>query len=124
MINQPRNRREGNFSFNWNRGFSSIWDRRFIKAQKIIDSESLRYLDAFVPRYQGELIRSGIRNTELGSGRIRYQTPYAKRLYYNPQFNFRGKPKRGGYWFERMKRKHKAIILRRVGEYFGDSTRR
>jgi hypothetical protein len=60
------------------------------------------------------LIKSGIRNTRLGSGRISYGVPYARRLYYNPQFNFRGAPKRGAYWFERVKRKYARTLLRRL----------
>lgn len=72
------------------------------KAQKYIDSEVLRRCDPYAPKDTGELIRSGIRETKLGSGRVRYRTPYARRWYYEPA-RFQGAPKRGNYWFERMK---------------------
>lgn len=73
------------------------------KAQKYIDSEVLRRCDPYVPKDTGELIRSGIRETRLGSGKVKYRTPYARRWYYEPA-HFQGAPKRGNYWFERMKR--------------------
>lgn len=72
------------------------------KIQKYIDSECLRRCAPYVPFDSGELVRSGIMNTEIGSGRLVYDTPYARRWYYMPA-NFRGAPMRGNYWFERMK---------------------
>lgn len=118
MINQPRNTRSNQLELRWSNVFARRWNNLFGRSQAKIDSECLRYLDAYVPRKIGNLIKSGIRETVLGSGRIQYKKVYAKRLYYNPQFNFRGAPQRGAYWFERMKRKYKKIILRRAGELF------
>lgn len=69
--------------------------------QKYIDSEVLRRCEPYVPRDTGELIRSGVRNTEVGSGKVVYNTPYARRWYYEPA-KFQGAPKRGNYWFDRM----------------------
>lgn len=69
--------------------------------QKYIDSEVLRRCEPYVPRDTGELIRSGVRNTEIGSGKVVYNTPYARRWYYEPA-KFQGAPKRGNYWFDRM----------------------
>lgn len=78
--------------------------------QHIIDSETLRLMGPFVPFNTGELIDNGIRNTRIGSGSIIYSGPYARRLYYHPEFHFSEKGNsetggagRGGYWFERMK---------------------
>lgn len=71
--------------------------------QRTIDSEVLRLCDPYVPKDTGDLIRSGIIFTQLGSGKVVYQTPYARRWYYRPA-NFQGAPKRGNYWFERMKK--------------------
>ena len=71
--------------------------------QRTIDSEVLRLCDPYVPKDSGDLIRSGIIFTQLGSGKVVYQTPYARRWYYRPA-NFQGAPKRGNYWFERMKK--------------------
>ena len=71
-------------------------------AQKFVDSEVLRRCEKYVPKDTGELIRSGIRETRLGSGRVVYRTPYARKWYFRPA-NFHGAPRRGNYWFERMK---------------------
>lgn len=71
-------------------------------AQKYVDSEVLRLCMPRVPFETGELLRSGTRETQIGSGRVIYQTPYARRWYYEPA-NFFGAPMRGNYWFERMK---------------------
>ena len=70
--------------------------------QQYIDSEVLRLCDPYVPRDTGALIKSGIMNTSIGSGEVVWSTPYARRWYYTPA-NFQGAPKRGNYWFERMK---------------------
>lgn len=89
------------------------------KAQQYVDSEVLRRCDPFVPKDTGELIRSGIRETRLGSGRVVYRTPYARRWYYHPA-NFQGAPKRGNYWFERMKASGgKKAILRGLARITG-----
>lgn len=89
------------------------------EAQKFVDSEVLRRCDPFVPKDTGELIRSGIRETRLGSGRVVYRTPYARKWYYKPA-NFQGAPKRGNYWFERMKNSGgKEAILRGLAKKTG-----
>lgn len=70
------------------------------EVQKFIDSEVLRYCEPCVPLDQGTLIQSGIINTVVGSGQVKYRTPYARRWYYMPA-NFQEAPRRGNYWFER-----------------------
>ena len=112
MINRPRNTSSNGLSLIWANGFTRRWNTLMGRSQRIIDSETLRYLEPFTPRKEGELIRSGIRSTVIGSGKLVYNTPYARRLYYNPQYRFRGRPQRGGRWFERMKTKYKKTILR------------
>lgn len=72
------------------------------KVQKFIDSECLRLCEELVPFDQGTLAKSGIINTQIGSGEVKYRTPYARRWYYMPA-NFQEAPRRGNYWFERMK---------------------
>lgn len=81
------------------------------KVQKYIDSEVLRLTDKYVPMDTGKLKESGIRNTKIGSGEVVYRTPYARRMYYNPQYNFSGAPMRGAYFFERSKIDNKKTIL-------------
>lgn len=89
------------------------------KVQKYIDSEVLRLTDPYVPMDSGELKRSGTRHTRVGSGEVRYKTPYARRLYYNPQYKFQGAPTRGGKWFERMKGNHRVQILNGAAKVAG-----
>ena len=76
------------------------------KVQQYIDSEVLRLNEPFVPKDTGELIQSGIKNTEIGSGEVKYNTPYARRWYYMPA-HFQEAPQRGNYWFERFKQQYK-----------------
>lgn len=72
------------------------------EVQRFIDSEVLRLCEPMVPFDQGILIESGIINTVVGSGQVKYRTPYARRWYFMPA-NFQESPRRGNYWFERMK---------------------
>ncbi len=89
------------------------------RVQQFIDSEVLRRCQSYVPMDTGELIRSGIRETRIGSGEVVYRTPYARRWYYR-NAQFQGAPKRGTYWFERMKNEGgKEAILRRTKRMAG-----
>lgn len=84
--------------------------------QKYIDSKVLEYCAPMVPKdvaaasQGGNLIESGKIHTVIGTGEVKYHTPYARRWYYMPA-NFQQAPERGNYWFERMKQKHKQHIL-------------
>ena len=62
------------------------------------------------PKDTGTLIDSGIINTQIGSGEVKWSTPYARRWYYM-HANFQEGPQRGNYWFERMKAQYKDKIL-------------
>ncbi len=70
------------------------------RVQKFIDSEVLRLCNQYVPRKNGILIKSGTTNTKIGSGEVKWSTPYARRWYYTPA-NFTGAPVRGNYWGQR-----------------------
>ena len=72
------------------------------EVQQFVDSEVLRLCDPYVPKDTGMLIKSGILHTTIGSGEVVYDTPYARACYYVPA-KFQGAPKRGNYWFDRMK---------------------
>lgn len=68
----------------------------------------IKLSDPYVPfdeasKYEtpGRLRDSAIQSTLIGSGEVIYDTPYAKWLYYNPQFNFQGAPLRGAFWVDR-----------------------
>lgn len=80
------------------------------EVQQFIDSEVLRYSDPLIPKDIGALIESGHINTVIGSGEVKWSTPYARRWYYMPAM-FQEAPTRGNYWFERMKEQRKDTIL-------------
>ena len=93
------------------------------KVQKYIDSEVLRCSDPYVPLYTSALKKSGITSTVIGSGMVHYDTPYARKNYYeNRGRGTDGTAKgglRGKLWFERMKRDHLPAILRGVKKIAG-----
>ena len=93
------------------------------KVQKYIDSEVLRCSDKYVPLYTSALKKSGITSTVIGSGMVHYDTPYARKNYYeNRGRGTDGTAKgglRGKLWFERMKRDHLPAILRGVKKIAG-----
>ena len=80
------------------------------KVQQFIDTECLRLSAPKVPKDTGALIESANINTKIGSGKLEYRTPYARRWYYMPA-HFQGAPERGNYWFERMKQQYREQIL-------------
>ena len=85
----------------WAPGFEDTMKRKFESIQEKIDSEVLRLCDPYVPKDTGILIQSGIMHTEIGSGKVIYRTPYARRQYYMPMQHTEG---RTHMWFEQMKR--------------------
>ena len=104
----------------------------FQQAQRYVDSEVLRRCDPLTPRLNGYLIQSGIRATNIGSGLVQYNSPYARYQYYgkvmigkapkkvtNIPLTYTGAPNRGAKWFERMKVKDKKDILKGAGRIVG-----
>lgn len=89
------------------------------EVQKFIDSECLRLSDGKIPKDTGALTQSGVANTKVGSGEVVWATPYARRMYYHPEYNFSQSPERGAYWFERMKQQYKDQILKGAAKIAG-----
>lgn len=85
-------------------------DTRFQKAQRFLDSEVLRCSEPYVPMRTGNLARSGQNGTNIGSGQIIYNAPYAKYQYYglNHRFNKDLHPQACAQWFEKAKAAHKS----------------
>lgn len=50
--------------------------------QQFIDSEVLRLMVPYTPMDTGAMIQSAIAGTVIGSGKIEYNSPYARYLYY------------------------------------------
>jgi len=78
------------------------------QAQRVVDSQVLKDSNRYAPMDTGNLINSSLRASQIGQGRLVWDTPYARRLYYNPQYNFSKakNPQAGGLWFERAKSRH------------------
>ena len=70
--------------------------------QKFIDNEFIKHCEPYVPRDTGMLADSAWLSTDIGSGEIVYDTPYAQKVYTTPELNFQGAPMRGAYWATRM----------------------
>lgn len=80
---------------------------RYERAQKYLDSTVLKDCHDYVPMLSGTLAGSGIRGTKIGSGKIVYNVPYAKSVYYATHRNFGGEnkphPQACAQWFEKAK---------------------
>ena len=72
------------------------------KAQKYLDQEVIRTCAPYVPLDTGTLERSGKMSSDIGSGTVTRNTPYAKKQYYEGS----SKGLRGARWFDRAKADH------------------
>ncbi len=73
-------------------------------AQRWLDNEVLKDTAPFVPRVTGELERSGIAGTKIGSGLLVYNKAYAKAQYYgNFNHSKQAHPKATRRWFHAAK---------------------
>lgn len=95
------------FKFVTNPNLNAKVNNAIHQAQMFIDSECLRRSEPFMPFDQHTLIASGKLNTQIGSGEVKWNTPYARRWYYMPA-NFSKEKNRqaGNYWFEHMKQQN------------------
>lgn len=112
-VKQPANLKGSQWKLVWNPGFSTKWDTRYGKAQVFIDSEVLRRCEPYVPFKSGTLRNSGPLHTVIGSGKVKWVTPYARPQYYRKRktVGSRTGALRGPYWFARMKAVHKKSII-------------
>lgn len=91
--------------------------------QAFVDSEIIRLADPYVPFRTGALKDSAILNTVIGQGEIVYATPYVRRMYYHPEYNFNGAPMRGAHWVERMWADHGDEIIRSAAQMAGGTAK-
>lgn len=78
---------------------------RFKQAQMFLDSEVLKDSAPYVPMRSGNLMRSGQSGTTIGSGEVKYNAPYARKMYYGKHFRFSKDkhPQACAQWFEKSK---------------------
>lgn len=76
------------------------------RVQRFVTNEVMRLSEPYVPfdiaglyKHPGRLKNSAHIEDKVD---VVWNTPYARRLYYNPQYEYQGAPLRGGYWADRM----------------------
>lgn len=113
----------GKAELSWNPKFAPKWTQRYSLSQKFVDSEVLRLSEPFTPLLTGTLIKTGILGTDIGSGKVQWIAPYARKQYYkgrSPGTSQTG-PLRGRYWFERMKEVFGQLIIAGAKKLIGRS---
>lgn len=116
MINQPRNVTSKYGKLTWATNFGSKYSKNFEEAQKYVDQTVLRKMDPLTPMRTGQMIQSATRGTTIGSGLITYDSPYARRQYYENQGGSPKHPQATHHWFERMKAQYKEEIRKGVAQ--------
>ncbi len=81
------------------------FNAKYSAAQKFLDSEVLRDSAPYVPMRSGNLMNSGTTGTVIGSGKVEYNAPYARYMYYGVGFHFSKDkhPQACAQWFEKAK---------------------
>lgn len=133
----------------WNPRFGSEYSKRFWQAQCFVDSECIRHMSKYTPYRTGQLIRSVTLGTKIGSGRIVYNSPYARYQYYGVaygpnypvtkngaqigwwsppkkhptnrelEYSTHKNPSAQKLWFEKMKQEKGQIILESAAKIAG-----
>ena len=116
----------------WKPGFGSEYSAKYNQAQSFVDSEVLRLCDPLTPMRSKALILAGTLATDVGSGLVQYNAPYARYHYYGKlmvgpapkkltdiDLTYEGAPQRGALWFERMKANDAKSILKGAGKIVG-----
>lgn len=82
--------------------------RKTERTQLILDQQIVKDSNFYAPFADGLLIGSSLIASEFGKGKLVWDTPYSRKLYWNPQFNFSTdkNPNAGAMWFERAKAEH------------------
>jgi hypothetical protein len=77
-------------------------------AQIALDVQVLKDSNRFIPFDTGNLRDSSINATKPGSGKIMWDTEYAAKLFYHPEYNFSkdSNPMARGRWFDAAKAEH------------------
>ncbi len=88
--------------------------------QRFIDNEVIRRCDRRVPVRSHTLVKSAKLHTKIGSGKVVYVTPYAKRQYYTNDGSHQAETLRKGKWFELMKNAEKKEILEGARKIAGE----
>jgi hypothetical protein len=85
--------------------------QRLKLAQIALDTQIIKDSNFYAPEDTQTLQRSAITATDVGSGKVVWNTPYARKLYFNPEYNFSKdkNPNAQGLWFEAAKAVKKGV---------------
>lgn len=108
--------KKGQALIRWNSSFKREEQEYYDKLQVFIDNTVVRNMDAYVPFRTGILKKSVILGSRMGSGKLIYIAPYAKKRYYETRQR-KNKGLRGGKWFHRMWTARGDKIIREVKDY-------
>lgn len=105
--------------------FTNIYNREKFEqtkkyAQTWLDNEVIKLVEPYTPLLTGALRNSASLNSKIGDGVIVWATPYARRRYYETRIGSPRGAKRGGFWFERMKKDHYNYLKKQVTEIFAN----
>lgn len=137
VIRQPSDFQTDGFNFTWDRSFSRENNAKFSDIQEYIDSECIRLMAKYTPMQNGMLQHNAKTSIRIGSGKITYNSPYARYQYYGKlmvsgvtgsawarygeskvltgtdlNYSKKKNPLAQKLWFETMKTNHKEQILR------------
>jgi hypothetical protein len=81
------------------------FEAKYARAQTALDNQVLKDSTPYVPMRSGQLMRSGINGTSLGSGKVIWNSIYARRMYYGTSYHFSKDkhPQASAQWFEKAK---------------------
>ncbi|MBP1971582.1 hypothetical protein J2Z83_003733 [Virgibacillus natechei] len=84
--------------------------------QFVLDEVILKDSNYYIPEHQGYLRDSGVIHSKIGEGELRWSEPYARRLYYNPQYDFSTdrNPQARGMWYEYSKSQNRKDWLKQA----------
>lgn len=73
------------------------------KMQVVLDEQVMKDSNTFIPKDTGGLEQSSV--IASGGGEVSWDAPYAKRMYWHPEYNFSKdrNPNARGLWFEAAK---------------------
>jgi len=83
--------------------------------QQYVDSEVMRYMEPYMPKLSGRMIDQMIIPTVIGSGEVKVETPYARKVSEKAREN----GLRGDHFWDRFKADHKDDVLEGAAELSG-----
>ncbi len=86
------------------------------------DAQVLKDSNHYCPMDSGNLIKSGILNTVLGSGKIVWNTPYADAVYNRDFVSRRKNPNATSKWFETAKANRGKVWEKLLNDWYSGNS--